>query len=32
MIDEASSKLALAAATKGRAAGLRRTRKFTPGG
>ena len=31
MIDEASSKLALATAIKGRAAGLRRTRQFTPG-
>jgi citrate lyase subunit beta/citryl-CoA lyase len=30
MIDEASSKLALATATKGRAAGLRRTQQFRP--
>jgi citrate lyase subunit beta/citryl-CoA lyase len=30
MIDEASRKLALVVAAKGRAAGLRRTRKWTP--
>jgi citrate lyase subunit beta/citryl-CoA lyase len=32
MIDEASSKLALATAVKGRAAGLRRTQQFRPEG
>ena len=32
MIDEATRKLALAAAVKGRAAGLARTRRFRPGG
>ena len=32
MIDEASRKLALVAAARGRAAGLRRTREFTPPG
>ncbi len=32
MIDEASRKLALVTAARGRAAGLRRTRGFTPPG
>ncbi len=32
MIDEASRKLALVTATRGRAAGLRRTQRFTPAG
>jgi citrate lyase subunit beta/citryl-CoA lyase len=31
MIDEASRKMALVIAAKGRAAGLARTRSFTPG-